>query len=106
MEAATSRKWTTMRDPKGVRLREVRLYTSKVVPAQVGSPQGGRGHALFTWSPSTFPPVPNDKHISLSTRTKYEVRDKQQQSKVETLEKEKKSLQDEVTSTVNELTQV
>lgn len=37
-------------------------------------------------------------------RTKYEVRDKQQQSRITTLEKEKKSLQDELTSTVNELT--
>lgn len=39
-------------------------------------------------------------------RTKYEVRDKQQQSRITTLEKEKKSLQDELTSTVNELTKV
>ncbi|XP_068724649.1 golgin subfamily A member 1-like isoform X5 [Montipora capricornis] len=38
-------------------------------------------------------------------RTKYEVRDKQQQGKIATMEKEKKSLNDELTSTVNELTQ-
>ncbi|XP_067057023.1 golgin subfamily A member 1-like isoform X5 [Acropora muricata] len=38
-------------------------------------------------------------------RTKYEVRDKQQQGRIATMEKEKKSLNDELTSTVNELTQ-
>lgn len=38
-------------------------------------------------------------------RTKYEVRDKQQQGRIETLEKEKKSLNDELTSNVSELTQ-
>jgi len=38
-------------------------------------------------------------------RTKYESRDKQQQSRVDTLEKEKNSLRDELTNTVNELTQ-
>ena len=39
-------------------------------------------------------------------RTKYEARDKQQQGRVGTLEKEKNSLRDELTNTVNELTQV
>lgn len=39
-------------------------------------------------------------------RTKYEARDKQQQGRVATLEKEKNSLRDELTNTVNELTQV
>ncbi|XP_029211816.2 golgin subfamily A member 1-like isoform X2 [Acropora millepora] len=38
-------------------------------------------------------------------RTKYEVRDKQQQGRIATMDKEKKSLNDELTSTVNELTQ-
>ncbi|XP_078380806.1 uncharacterized protein LOC144663652 isoform X3 [Oculina patagonica] len=38
-------------------------------------------------------------------RTKYEARDKQQQGRVETVEKEKNSLRDELTNTVNELTQ-
>lgn len=38
-------------------------------------------------------------------RTKYEARDKQQQGRVATLEKEKNSLRDELTNTVNELTQ-
>lgn len=49
---------------------------------------------MFIWLPFIF------------IRTKYEVRDKQQQSRITTLEKEKKSLQDELTSTVNELTKV
>ena len=39
-------------------------------------------------------------------RTKYEARDKQQQGRVAALEKEKNSLRDELTNTVNELTQV
>ena len=39
-------------------------------------------------------------------RTKYEARDKQQQGRVATLEKEKNSLRDELTNTVNELAQV
>ena len=39
-------------------------------------------------------------------RTKYEARDKQQQGRVASLEKEKNSLRDELTNTVNELTQV
>lgn len=38
-------------------------------------------------------------------RTKYEARDKQQQGRVATLEKEKNSLRDELTNTVHELTQ-
>ena len=42
----------------------------------------------------------------LLNRTKYESRDKQQQSRVDSLEKEKNSLRDELTNTVNELTQV
>jgi len=42
----------------------------------------------------------------LLNRTKYETRDKQQQGRVATLEKEKNSLRDELTNTVNELTQV
>ena len=42
----------------------------------------------------------------LLNRTKYEARDKQQQGRVATLEKEKSSLRDELTNTVNELTQV
>lgn len=42
----------------------------------------------------------------LVNRTKYESRDKLQQSRVDTLEKEKNSLRDELTNTVNELTQV
>ena len=44
--------------------------------------------------------------VCLFDRTKYEVRDKQQQGRITTLEKEKKSLNDELTSTVSELTQV
>lgn len=42
----------------------------------------------------------------LLCRTKYEARDKQQQGRVESLEKEKNSLHDELKNTVNELTQV
>ena len=44
--------------------------------------------------------------FSLCHRTKYEVRDKQHQETKTTLEKEKKSLNDELTSTINELTKV
>ena len=44
--------------------------------------------------------------VFVCNRTKYEAREKQQQSRVTTLEKEKKSLHDELASTVNELTQV
>lgn len=44
--------------------------------------------------------------LFLLVRTKYEARDKQHQGRVGTLEKEKNSLHDELTNTVNELTQV
>ena len=50
--------------------------------------------------------VSNVFQIFFLNRTKYEARDKQQQGRVATLEKEKNSLRDELTNTVNELTQV